>query len=567
MKKSKITKKLIATLTLIVMMTAIFVRSAYAYTVDMDDFFEQLIYHKEHPTQPVQPRPGGHPATSGDDGPYVEEELNTSYNLSTPTRVSCQFLLALYTIEDVALHSEYINKIQLEGKSMQDLNNLDERGILLIDNAVNEDKEQPDLNVRDAQFIVMTIGACYNCDPDAEDESSEHSEASAAHCLSYAETVIYKAIKDKFGITNDDIKLRITNYFPTESLRFYADKNDADIEDFSLFNGTNKFVVDQNTTFDQYDEWTDEYRDMVIAIYGANYGTDDYMASWYTSIEAIATTDTQRITYDVTLGKDLKWYLVPSDIEDLTFRTDLTYVGKTKAGDKVGGKVVDDTFFPQYYENYVSEEDTDATAIITSKTEEEIKAIKIGDKVIDMKADGTPNEEGWYYPDTDKKTEIAKDYPMEDYDNIIDQGKVKETVIAVGTSGDESEEVPSIEWTFRYIKEDQTTNPDNSTTITETTNLPIDKESIPEGWSPIYDPDGKTIHKITITIPANKGYDKDVPVKQLRDDGKDVTATTHVTVAPKKLSKTGESFILSAIAIGFAVFMITRFKKFKNTNK
>ena len=131
----------------------------------------------------------------------------------------------------------------------------------------------------------------------------------------------------------------------------------------------------------------------------------------------------------------------------------------------------------------------------------------------------------------------------------------------------ESEEVPSIEWTFRYIKEEKTTNPDNSTTIVETTNLPIDPDGIPEGWEPIYDPDGKTIHKITITIPVNKGYDKDVPVKQLRDDGKDVYATTHVTIEPKKLSKTGESFILTAIAIGFAVFMITRFRRFKNTNK
>lgn len=565
MKKSKLTKKIVAALTVIVMMTAIFVRSAYAYTVDIEDFFDQLIYHKEHPTQPVQPRPGGHPAVS-DDEPYVEEELNLSYNLTTPTKFSAQFLLALYTIEDVALHDNYIDKIQQTGKSMQDLTNLDERGVLLIDNIVNENKEQPDLTVRDAQFIVSTMGACYNCDPE-EDDDTEHSEAVSADRLRYIEEVIYKVIKDKFGITNDDITLKITHYFPTESLSFYADKEDADIEDFSLFNGTNTFVVDKDTTFAEYDANTDEYIDMVKAIFGENFGTSDLYDSWYTSVKVTATTDTQRITYDLTLGKDLKWYLVPSDIEDLTFRTDLTYVGKTKAGDKVSGKVIDDTFFPQYYENYVSEEDTDATAIIESKTDEEIAAIKIGDKVIEMKTDGTPNEEGWYYPDTEDKKIIAKDYIMEDYDNIIDHGKVKETVIVVGTSGDESEEVPSIEWTFRYIKEEKTTNPDDSTTIVETTNLPIDPDGIPEGWSPIYDPDGKTIHKITITIPANKGYDKDVPVKQLRDDGKDVTATTHVTVEPKKLSKTGESFILTAIAIGFAVFMITRFKRFKNTNK
>lgn len=565
MKKSNLTKKIVAALTVMVMMTAIFVQSAYAYTVDIDDFFDQLIYNKEHPGQPpAQPRPGGNPASSGN-GPYREEDLNTSYNLSTPTKFSCQFLLALYTIEDVALHDNYINKMQQEGKSMQDLTNLDERGILLIDNRVN-DKDTADLTVRDAQFIVRTTGACYNCDPNAEEQDG-HDEPSAAACLEFSQEIIFKAIKDKFGITDDDITLEITNSFPVESLRYYAEKEDADIEDFSLFNGTNQFVMDKNMNFAQYDSNTDDYKEMVTAIYGAQFGTDDYYNSWFTSIKAIATTDTQRITYDVTLGKDLKWYLVPSDIEDLVFNTEISYVGVAKDGSKVAGQMKDDTFFPQYYENYVSEYDTDATATIRSKTGEEIVAIKIGDKTIEMKADGTPNEEGWYYPDTDKKAVIAKDYIMKDYDNIIDQGKVEEKVGLIGALGGEDEEKPSIEWTFRYIKEEKTTNPDNSTTIVETTNLPIDKDSIPEGWEPIYDPDGKTIHQITITIPANKGYDKDVPVKQLRDDGKDKTATTHVTVEPKKLSKTGESFILAIVVVGFAVFMITRFRRFKNTNK
>lgn len=557
MKKMKITKRIIAIVLLAVMMFAAFSQTAKAFIIDPSWF------DGHHGTFPPAPPAPGRPDPDPEEGPYSEEALNIAYNGSTATRVSQMFLLEIYTSQDVAKKEEYKAQLKESGKSMQDLSNLEDRGIIFCGGNANKDTSKDTIDVVDAQYILRTAQLCY-------EEGTDHDHEIALENLEMAKEFMAAPIAEKLDISEDNIQFVIKNSYPEDVLRGFGELYEADVEDYSLFDGTNYFVTDKDTTLEEIDEKSDEYRELLGQIFARNIRDEDIpllYTGWFVSAQAIATTPTQRITYDLTLGKDLNWYMVPSNIEDLTFRTELTYIGKTKAGERLDGKLIDDTYYPQYYENYVSEEDTDATATIKSKTEENIVAVKIGDKTIEMKEDGTPNEAGWYYPDKDNKLVIAKDYQIEDYDNIKDQGKVKENVGLIGSLGGEDEQTPSIEWTFRYIKEDITTNPDNSTTIVETTNLPIDPNSIPDGWAPIYDADGITIHRITITIPANKGYDKDVPVNQLRDDGKIVTATTHVTIQPKKLSKTGESFLLTFVAIGIAVFMIAKFNKFKKTNK
>lgn len=565
MKKMKITKRIIAIVLLTVMMFAAFSQTAKAFIIDPDWFSNYGGSHS--PLPPLQPAPG-QPAPEPSGGPYSWEVLNIVYNATTATRISQAFLLEIYVSQDVAKKEEYKAQLKESGKSMQDLSNLEDRGIVFCGGSANKGDSKDTITVEDGQVILCTSQICY-------EEGTDSDHQTTMDCLERAKEFMAAPIAEKLDISEDDIQLVVTDSFPEDAMRAFGEWYQADIEDYTLFGDLDYFVIDKNTTVNEINEKIDAYRAMIAQILAKEIPdgemTEEAIAQvymgWFVSAQAIATTPTQRITYDLTLGKDLNWYMVPSKIEDLTFRTELTYIGKTKAGERLDGKLIDDTYYPQYYENYVSEEDTDATAKITSKTEEDIVAVKIGDKTIEMKEDGTPNEAGWYYPDKDNKLVIAKDYQIEDYDNIEDQGKVKEKVGLVGSLGGEDEQEPSIEWTFRYIKEDITTNPDNSTTIVETTNLPIDPDSIPDGWKPIYDADGITIHRITITIPANKGYDKDVPVNQLRDDGKIVTATTHVTIEPKKLSKTGESFLLTFVAIGIAVFMIAKFQKFKKTNK
>ena len=110
-------------------------------------------------------------------------------------------------------------------------------------------------------------------------------------------------------------------------------------------------------------------------------------------------------------------------------------------------------------------------------------------------------------------------------------------------------------------------NDDGSVTVTITYNLPVDPESIPADWKPVYDKDGKTIHAIEKTIKKGEDYEKDVIVKQ---NGTDATVTTPVKkIWPKDNSQadtvipqTGVfTIILAVIIIGATVFAITRYRK------
>jgi len=239
-------------------------------------------------------------------------------------------------------------------------------------------------------------------------------------------------------------------------------------------------------------------------------------------------------------------------------KTTLDYVAVD--GNEIVKKGSDSPFLAPYTENDKDVKDTDVVAYIRSTTKQDL-VITNG---VDMKTDGTANSEGWYYPDTNDKTVIAKLYPFDTYNNNTYNGIAKETVEVKGTSHQIDSQTPYIKWTFRRLRKDITTNDDKSTTVTITFNLPIDKESIPDGWSPKYDADGSTIHAITRNFKSDETYNKDVVVKQ---NGTGAEVTTKVSIAPNVLAKTGESIAVVFAILAIAIVAVKLYGKNKKLKK
>lgn len=296
--------------------------------------------------------------------------------------------------------------------------------------------------------------------------------------------------------------------------------------------------------------------------------TDAEIAQIFADAKCLPTQLTGRATattkdgvkYRLALATDNKFYLIgpKEEQEEPTkeFKTTLDYSSKEQ------GKMDGSTYLPPYYANEEknAKKDLDVTAIIKSTTTEEI----VKTNGVELTADGKANSEGWFYKDITDKTVIAKVYKFDDYDNTKFNGAVSETVKLTGAQGGEDTQKPSIKWTFRLISKTEKENADGSVTVTLTYNLPVDPDSIPEGWSAVYDEDGKTIHSITKTIKKGEDYDKDVTVS--RNGDKDDKVTTHVKKTWEKLSpvlpQTGAfTAVIVVIVAGAAVFAITRYRK------
>ena len=338
--------------------------------------------------------------------------------------------------------------------------------------------------------------------------------------------------------------------------------------------GTNSYTVDKNTKQTENNNYLDSLKEMETKLkVDSPTGTKIILVS----VQAIATTSDKIITYDLTLGNNQNWYLVPNNIVDIEkdepvsdFATTMEYTAVDENGKKVEAKELKketDPFLAPYYENEDknAKKDTDVIVTIKSKTEEEI----VETNGVAIRNDGKANSEGWYYPDLKDKTVIAKKYLFDDYDNTTDNGKVSETVKLTGSKGGEDTQKPSIKWTFRRIDITETENKDGSITVAITYNLPVDEDSIPADWTPVYDEDGKTIHKIQRVIKKGEDYDKDVTVKQ---NGTDATVTTHVkhiwpktgkSEAPNLGPQAGESLIIAFAVIASIGICVLAYRKFK----
>lgn len=266
-------------------------------------------------------------------------------------------------------------------------------------------------------------------------------------------------------------------------------------------------------------------------------------------------------TWVLVLGQDQNCYLVNNKVFNDEFDTTLEYIAKIDEKE-VGGTVENEVYKPNYDKDNIKR-DADVTAIIKSTNGDNIATVN--GKALD--STGKTNEDGWYYPNVNDKTTIAKLYPFSKYDNSTDNGMVTEKVELENEEGLKSNQTVSIKWPFRII--DKTYDPKDITqdtktvTVTITTNLPMDPSKIPGGWTIVPDTDN---HKITKTYNRGDNVNEDVTVYQNKTGD---TANTDVTInwsgnKPSVLPQTGESIkvlALIVLCLGIAIVFV---KKVKN---
>lgn len=339
--------------------------------------------------------------------------------------------------------------------------------------------------------------------------------------------------KEGKTVNLEDIKVTVTVVTPA-------------VEELDIAAGTYDYVMDTDTGI------TQAVFEKICAVADINQRGQSKQNSLQKVTLTAETKDGK--LYKMVVGSDNNFYLLdPESINVVDFGTTMSYTALDKTTEDDGN-----VFLPPYIDNDNPNKDADVTVTIKSKTGENIIAVVSGETAAELSKDA--NELGWYYPDEADKTVIAKVYPFDKYDNKTFNGKVSETVKLISENEKEDTQNPKIDWTFRRKTKDETQNADGSITIVITYNLPVDKDSIPSDWEPIYDEDGETIHKITKTIKKGENYKKDVTVKQ---NGTDATVTTPVEKV-WELPKTGDIWTFAAIGmVILVVFTISRRRKIK----
>lgn len=253
------------------------------------------------------------------------------------------------------------------------------------------------------------------------------------------------------------------------------------------------------------------------------------------------------------------------------FDTKLDYSANID-GKEVGGELKGGVYYPKYDESN-PKKDADVIATITTTTDG-ATIEKINDKDIGESKDN-PNEDGWYYTNANDKTAVSKVYPFDKYNNSKDNGIVEEVAISKkGSSEKTSTQKVSVKWPFRIIDHTTKDNGDGSITETITTNLPMDPDKVPEGWTMV---SGTDNHQITRTKTKNDGnIDEIVDVYQNGTGDKASTDSKYTWPEDNKpreenkqqkivLPQTGESYVIAIfilLAVGMAV--ISRKKSRRN---
>ena len=366
---------------------------------------------------------------------------------------------------------------------------------------------------------------------------------------------IRNSLAVKRGLSMDDVKVTVTVTTPA-------------IE--GITTAAESFTIDSDTKITEEILQKIERGEAINKQVSETTGFDDMVVQYITVVAS--TPDGSE--YTMVMGTDENYYLMPTKIvpdkTEYEFTTDLSYRAEVD-GKEVEGRRRENaerTFLPPYYDNEDSnaKKDADAIAIIKSKTDEGIASVNGVDMIEES---NKPNSEGWYYPDVNDKTIIEKVYPFDSYNNTTYNGAITEYDLAlVGTEGGKDTQSPSIEWTLRRINYEEVENKDGSITVTITYNLPIDPDSIEEGWTAIYDETGDTnaIHKITRTFKKGEDYDKNVVVE--RNGPIEQTVTTPVKIKweklPEVIPQAGKfSIVLAIIVAGIVVFTITRYRKLR----
>ena len=364
-------------------------------------------------------------------------------------------------------------------------------------------------------------------------------------------TPLIDQFKNVLSIDNvDDIEITIT--YKCDS--YTQDSQTIPAKEFKLSSKTST-QADLTEVMGQLNQHS---RD-IITLQGGTPSTNEHP---YHVITVKATVP-NRNPYYLTLGKSGEYenrlYFVSQGTNFSTTLSYDAYVGTTN----VGGTGTS-PFLPNY-DTSNPEKDADVTAIIKSE-QLDVDIVSIGDVALS----GTPNSLGWYYPNTNDKTKIAKVYKFDDYNNQTANGMVTEKDLVIkGSNGKSDTKTVDIKWPFRIIKKTQ-----DPETITEettkvryeiTTNLPIDPNSVPEGWDFTGDELGQSHHKIYIERSKSYGdYIKDIVLKA---NGRSDTVSTQVSIKfpdeklPTKHAKTGEaSFVIIAFVALASLFMIVKLR-------
>lgn len=374
------------------------------------------------------------------------------------------------------------------------------------------------------------------------------------------------------GLTLDDIKVTVKVKTP----RIVIDDLVIPEDSYEIKTDT-KFtqdVLNKIASFEQID------KAIFAKINGREYGTQDTDVLIPQQVISITATTTGGDEYRVVIGSDYKWYLLKTETTE--FKTELTYKAEVE-GVNVGYTMDKGTCVPKYDTNNVKK-DADVTAIIKSKNDLEILTVD-GKEVGADKAHA--NEDGWYYTTAGNKKEIAKLYKFSDYDNLDDngtvvydkndtennhRGKVKVVLGSIEVDGEQlkSEENVSIQWPFRIIEDVQDPKEikDDTTKVTRTitTNLPIDKEKLPDGWKFTETDLGKSQHQVYKEYTRSNGNVSETP--EFKENGRTDTVKAEVKIdwekekTPEVIPQTGifSAVIILAI-VGFTTFGITRYRK------
>lgn len=369
---------------------------------------------------------------------------------------------------------------------------------------------------------------------------------------------ILKKLESELNYKADDIKMSCI-------VNFASDAN----KETSEINFTYNY---KTTTASELETLAKQVEDNSKLLGFDHYG--EYRAN-YCKIRVNATMPDGAV-YSLTIGDsgeyEDNWYMVKTKEADPKpeFKTKLDYTAIIDRED-VGGTLTNGTFYPKYSEKKV-EKDADVTATITSTTKSDIE--KIND--VELKTDGTKNSLGWYYVNKSDKTVIAKDYPFDSYDNLTANGMVNEKDLKLTSSDNLTDtQSVSIKWPFRIIDVTQTPTEIKEDTdkviVTITTNLPMDKNKLPEGWSFTSDDEGKTQHRISKEYLRKDGDKKEEII--VTANGRDDTDETKTkiewpskkddTVSPDPHPQTGATCLGAIALIGIVGVAITRYRKLK----
>lgn len=487
--------------------------------------------------------------------PFTDEEIVTLINEKklSDTSFSPMNLLRVYVrddvIDDAALTEELKKKLSDASLPKLSADDLEAKGIIKLSDKINNGN----IDVDDPTFLLALYSQIY----------TSSSEAPNTHVNTLQEGVLAKN-----NIGKDNIEIRTTLEFPDTILNKYEG-----LSSYKVFGEKgNKYTISSKTATEAEIGKIHDAIEQLSKKIGEDNSYSDALAILIEQVQVVAIVESEKITYTLTLGSDQNWYLVPDKVltpaqpdKKEEFSTTLSYTAVID-GKTITGELKDGTYYPGFDEKQ-PEKDADVTAYIKSNNDLPI----LETDGVALTTDGKPNSKGWYYVDVNDKTVIAKIYPFDDYDNLNDNGMVKEKVVLTSTDGLKDDQTVSIKWPFRIIKETQDpetiTEETKKVIVTITTNLPMDEKKLPEGWKFTTDDEGKTQHRIEKEYTRDGGNVNEPVI--VTAHGRTDTDSTKVKITwpeklPLKHPQTGGTLtiaILAVFALGFCVVTYRKFRK------